>query len=119
MNKENTDKLVKDFPMLYSGVHKDPRDSCMAFGFECGDGWFELLYNLSGQIVMSDPSVVASQVKEKFGTLRFYINEGSEEVFDIISCAEEHSGLTCDTCGGAGELGGSGWMSTKCEEHRA
>ncbi len=118
MNKENTDKLVKHFPKLYAGVYKSPMESCMSFGFECGDGWFELLYNLSQQIELSDPTVVAAQVKEKFGTLRFYIDKGSDEVYDIIGTAEDLSASVCDVCGNNGTLGGKGWLSTRCEEHK-
>jgi len=120
MNKELTVKLVNDFPELYKGVYKSPRESCMAFGFECGDGWFELLYNLSEQIQLAEggTKVVASQVKEKFGTLRFYIDSGSDEVYSIIDSAEEQSAHICDVCGHDGTLGGDGWMRTRCEEHK-
>lgn len=38
MNKENTEKLVQAFPKLYRSVGGDPHATCMAWGFECGDG---------------------------------------------------------------------------------
>ena len=121
MNKELTDILVRDFPKLYQGVYKSPKDSCMSFGFEVGDGWFELIHNLSENIQYAEggTEIVATQVKEKFGTLRFYIGSGSDEVYSIIESAEEHSSHICDVCGHDGTLRcGVGWYRTRCEEHK-
>jgi hypothetical protein len=61
------------------------------------------------------PTVV--QVKEKFGTLRFYIQSGTEAHYNYISFAEAMSGVTCETCGSPGKRLGGGWVYTACEEH--
>ena len=61
------------------------------------------------------PTVV--QVKEKFGTLRFYIQAGTDEHYNYISFAESMSGCTCETCGKPGKRLGGGWIYTSCEEH--
>ena len=61
------------------------------------------------------PTVV--QVKEKFGTLRFYIQAGTDEHYNYISFAEAMSGVTCETCGKPGKRLGRGWIYTACEEH--
>ena len=61
------------------------------------------------------PTVV--QVKEKFGTLRFYIQAGTEEHYNYISFAESMSGVTCETCGSPGKRLGRGWVYTSCETH--
>jgi len=91
----------------------------IAFGFECGDGWFELLDNLMDKIkeVDTDRSVSIHQVKEKFGGLRFYIEGGNDEVDELISEAEEKSFKTCEVCGKPGKTNKSGWIKTACEEH--
>ena len=57
------------------------------------------------------------QVKEKFGTLRFYIQAGTDEHYNYISFAEAMSGRTCETCGKPGKRLGRGWIYTACEEH--
>jgi len=57
------------------------------------------------------------QVKEKFGTLRFYIQSGTEEHYNYISFAESMSGHTCETCGSPGKRLGRGWIYTACETH--
>jgi hypothetical protein len=61
------------------------------------------------------PTVV--QVKEKFGTLRFYIQAGTDEHYNYISFAESMSGRTCETCGSPGKRLGRGWIYTACEVH--
>jgi len=76
--KEELDKaLVKDFPILYQQRYDDMRTTCMYWGFSCGDGWEPLIRRLSEKLEAwnnkhPDKAVVATQVKEKFGTLRFY-----------------------------------------------
>jgi hypothetical protein len=58
------------------------------------------------------------QVKEKFGGLRFYINEGSDEIYKRITIAEKVSYKTCERCGEKGELRNDiGWYLTLCENH--
>jgi hypothetical protein len=47
MNQELSYKLVKRFPILYQDFGGDPRQSCMAWGFDHGDGWFLIIWQLS------------------------------------------------------------------------
>lgn len=63
------------------------------------------------------PEVVATQVKEKYGTLRFYYNGGDEYIDGIVDMAESMSARTCETCGAPGKLRGGGWVYTACDEH--
>ena len=64
------------------------------------------------------PQVVADQVKEKFGTLRFYYHGGDEEISGMVRMAEAMSSVTCDVCGNPGTTKGPGWIRTLCETHR-
>lgn len=60
----------------------------------------------------------ASQLKEKFGMMRMYITTGTEEMYSLISEAEEKSGKICETCGADGEIiSDHGWLKTRCEAH--
>ena len=61
--------------------------------------------------------VVAVQVKEKFGTLRFYYSGGDKYVSGLVAMAESMSGVTCERCGTPGRLQGRGWIKTLCEQH--
>ena len=65
--------------------------------------------------------VVVEQVKEKFGTLRFYYRGGDDYVRGLVSMAEAMSGRTCESCGNPAKTGGEGWIRTicpTCEEAR-
>lgn len=61
--------------------------------------------------------VVAVQVKEKFGTLRFYTHGGNDIIYALIGFAESMSGVTCEVCGAPGKRRGSGWIYTSCDAH--
>ncbi len=119
MNTENTKKLIEAFPALYRGYKKSPRESLMCFGFECGDGWFDLIWELSEKITAIDPNCEANQVKEKFGGLRFYIL-GSKEAQDLALEYEEKSYSVCEMCGSDVDVktGGKGWIQTLCGKCR-
>lgn len=71
------------------------------------------VYNIPDKI--SYPQAV--QVKEKFGTLRFYTDSGNEFIDGVIRMAENMSAVTCETCGNAGKLRGMGWRYVACNEH--
>ena len=117
MNKQNTEKLMKDFPTLYRGYTKPLTENLMSFGFECGDGWFQLLYDLSKKLVEIDLELEAVQVKEKYGTLRFYVGAATDAAFDLIFAAEEKSSTICEVCGsilGVKTGPDGGWVRTLC-----
>ena len=76
MDKKLELKLVKKYPSLYRDYNGDMKYTCMYWGFSCGNGWFNIIDNLSKQITDLEKKykikVIADQVKEKFGGLRFY-----------------------------------------------
>lgn len=62
-----------------------------------------------------DLQVVAVQVKEKFGGLRFYVNGADDEVRGMIDMAESMSYRLCEDCGTKGTLRKGGWYRTMCD----
>lgn len=85
-------------------------ENLMGFGFECGDGWHELIETLSEQLeslirrfVGEYPNCIfvpcATQVKEKYGSLCFYMSSATDEMFDWIDQAECLSEEICEECG--------------------
>jgi hypothetical protein len=61
------------------------------------------------------PQVTVDQVKEKFGTLRFYYSGGNDAIEHFVSYADVMSSLTCERCGGVAETDYSkNWVSTIC-----
>jgi len=125
MNEENTAALLRDFPRLYGNPDGKGTGLNMHWGFECGDGWYRLLHDLSSAIeevafkqgVDPDSSAwpKASQVKEKFGTLRFYVRGRSEEMGQLIEEASKRSAHTCESCGLEGELRTESWFYVACD----
>lgn len=135
MHKRLDEKLCKDFPLLYSDRNGDIQSTCMCWGFEVRDGWYQLLYDLSSKLepliakykaeMDADPNLNeddkkwyprASQVKEKFGTLCFYMTSATDEMYQLISEAENRSAEICETCGKPGKLRSSGWIACQCDE---
>jgi len=118
MNKKNTAMLLKDFPDLYKQYYLPKNQTCMCWGFACLDGWFDLIYELSQKLEIISPITQATQVKEKFGGLRFYYNGATEVGSRLIQNAEEKSYHTCELCGKKGVLREDlGWVRTLCLKH--
>ncbi|MFW6130502.1 MAG: hypothetical protein ACOC56_04890 [Atribacterota bacterium] len=115
MRVELEEKLVRKFPILYRDYGGSPQKTCMAFGFECGDGWFDLIEDLSEKIIRLDPDAYALCVKEKFGGLRFDVSSSSEEVGQIIHQACRKSFQICEKCGKSGKFRHNGWLRTLCD----
>lgn len=151
--------LVKKYPEIFEDRYKDMRETCMCWGFDCEDGWFNILNNACNLIqshiknikndnqrtekylkkiengekvedwikksyesgnfkILPVPKFKATQIKEKFGTLRFYYEGGDDFIEGIVSMAETMSANTCEVCGGLGELYNEGWLVTRCENHK-
>ena len=135
MSPERDKELCERFPQIFKDRSGDPRATLMCFGFECGDGWFNIIDALCRNINahvnhkrhqhrdMSDDQfaeehgVVAVQVKEKWGGLRFYVNGSDDYVRGLIDMAEAISFRTCETCGDAGMPRKGGWVRTLCDKH--
>lgn len=181
MNSDLDKSLCEKYPKIFRDRHADMRTTAMCWGFECGDGWYNIIrmmcanmqnhidnsrrnrlnalrYNRAlkraingddralikyyswglseksnewamknAERDMADPKfrdvpeacpqVVASQVKEKFGTLRFYYYGGDDYCRGVESMADAMSCVTCETCGKPGKIRRGGWIRTLCDEH--
>ncbi len=91
----------------------------MAFGCECGNGWYNILDELFDALSKYD-DIILAQVKEKFGGLRVYLDgvpkDAVGEVYKLIDNAEVKSYTVCEACGKNGTLYDDGWMITLCSE---
>lgn len=110
------DKIIEDHPLLYSYC------KCL----EIPRGWLKLVYELSSKIEeiiecqgrAGYDHCYASQVKEKYGTLRFYMATETDEISKLIEEYENISAHTCEICGEPGKLYDNGWCHTYCEAHK-
>lgn len=119
MSPEKEEQLYTRYPDLYS--HKDlpASESCMCWGFECGDGWFDLIDELSKNLVKLDSAIRVGQVKEKYGGLRFYLDNDnySDEIGDLIHEAEAKSYKICGGCGSENNVTiKNRWVGPICED---
>lgn len=131
MNDENTRRIIAACPSIFDSMREEREKMGIepfhpiAFGFECGDGWADLLVELCEKIQSRlntfEPQVaneiVALQVKEKYGTLRFYISAYDDTIEDYIEEAAKKSAGTCEQCGKQGKLRGTVWLYAACDEH--
>jgi len=182
MKQELDELLCEKYPKMMVNRNAPMTETCMCWGFECGNGWFNLLDILMGNIQnhidwrerqrdvaikfnkiseqlktgdstlfdeeyknltsldfkekrrqelidrypidVPEPitQVTLDQVKEKFGTLRFYYTGGDDYIRGMVSMAESMSGVICESCGNPSEVqNDGGWMRSicnSCEEKR-
>jgi hypothetical protein len=116
-------ELVQAYADLFHPVGDPPA----AEGWpEVGEGWRDLLQRACARIravIQADGGTFhATQIKEKYGTLRFYWEgalspEADAKVEEAIDLAEARSTSTCEICGELGRLHGPGWLTTRCVAH--
>lgn len=129
MKLELQNKIFEACPFLYGDRNKSATETCMCWGLSVGDGWYSLIYDLSikleslikkfvaeyPQAHEEDVYPKASQVKEKFGGLRFYMTSYTDEIRELIDEAERKSFTICEQCGEAGKRRSGSWLTTKCD----
>jgi len=119
-------EIISKYPLLFRDCKLPVSQSCMAFGIDTGDGWLQLIDQLSQELESTAKQVVwYAQIKEKFGTLRVYLNyaasvsnEKMQEVDAILDKYQELSSRVCEQCGKPGKLVRKGWWTTACVDHR-
>lgn len=119
-----TDEMQEYFPAVYPKMFVGKYG-----GVACGAGWFNILNQLCQNIQShidwknSKEEVVAqvtiAQIKEKFGSLRFYYDGGDDYISGMVTLAESMSGVTCEDCGDVGVHRNGGWIRTLCDKHEA
>lgn len=57
------------------------------------------------------------QIKEKFGTLRLYMDKSNDFARGIEMFAEAMSATVCEVCGNLGKTHRIGWHNTLCSDH--
>jgi hypothetical protein len=130
MTPEKDKELCLKYPDLFvlrQAGEGNPtiKSYAIAWGFECDDGWFSIIDNLSNKIqkiIQTLPEedrqhYYVVQCKEKFGTLRYYMSGETKEMTEAIQEAEDLSVTTCEFCGKAGKLDCSQhWIKTLCPD---
>ena len=140
MNSVLEEQLWSSFPFMKKKLSLAEQhfrgfvsDLYSAFGCECGDGWYKVLYDMCAEItdvfaaVGLQPDIVVDQVKEKYGSLRFHYHhepaKGTstpkalrQEISRLVDEAEERSKRVCEECGNPGHLRlDLDWIQTLCD----
>lgn len=134
MREELDQLLVQKYPKIFRDRNRSERETLMCWGFCHGDGWFDIIERVCSSIQhhvdwkrrnhpeLSDEEfdqehqVVAVQVKEKFGGLRFYVDGADDYVRGVIEMAESMSYRTCEDCGDKACKRPGGWIRTLCDK---
>lgn len=100
--------------MTYKPKDIRGRETSVEFWKEyVGEGWHPLVEECYNVCVENEIDI--TQVKEKFGTLRFYIFGGSDKVYNKIEDICARSAIICEQCGGSGRtIDVNGWYYTLC-----
>ena len=120
MNADNQKALFKRFPKFFKQRKLPINQTCMCWGLEIGNGWFDLMYELCEELEqLNSKGLEFTQVKEKWGMLRIYVNSATEECYDMIHEYEKKSSHICEECGKKGTNKQTfGWFSTMCTKCR-
>jgi hypothetical protein len=122
MDARYDELLCERYRVIFRDRHGAMTATAMCWGFACGDGWYALIDTLCAEIQRHVDAahvqpVVAVQVKEKFGALRFYTTGGDEYTRGLIWAADAMSAFICEKCGAPAVSSGNGWIVTHCAEH--
>jgi hypothetical protein len=118
MDKRIEKYWAEKYPDLFKWWFKSPREMPMGRGFECANGWFEIMDPLWAKLATFD-GLEIHQCKEKFGGLTIYTNFGyqkSKRVELLISRAYSDSMKTCMMCGKSGERKAGTWARVLCPD---
>lgn len=85
-------------------------------GFDVGVGWMPLVEHLIQALKELGWTGKLSQVKEKFGGLRFYCEDLTPEMNVLITTAEADSFKICEDCGQSGRIHSNSWIRTLCDK---
>ena len=120
-NEERLGVLLKEYCKSIEGSDYIPFD---LFGIECNKGWYgliipivEYINDFNSKMESPDKYIKITQIKEKYGSLRFYTSFGTKELYEMIDKAEDDSYNICETCGSSEHVGHTlrGWEITCCK----
>ena len=103
MNNHKTNELYEKFPHLYRERTAPLESSGMGWGFQCEDGWYKIIYEMSKKIdkisTEGEHAPAISLVsRHEDGTLYVAVSNITPPVADIVTRATEQSRLTCEFC---------------------
>jgi hypothetical protein len=122
-----TTEIIQKYPKIFQDYEGNPH---RVNWYDVPDGWLAVIDILCGSIQdyidntwryttggnrVSPAQVTCTQMKEKFGGLRFYVNNSDEQIEGMIRMAEFMCEHICQKCGSKENIGQTqGWIATLC-----
>lgn len=114
--------IMQRYPGLF-GTGPWTKNGRMGYGFQCDKGWYPLLERLFDDldaIRREDDltGIKVTQVKQKLGSLRVYVQRGNDRVHERLRQAEAEALETCEIGGGAspGIRSIGGFLTNACDK---
>ena len=117
MTKTEMDNYLVSIGGLVRTWRVDKGSIVNANFFEISEGWYPMVKTIIDELITLGWNRKISQVKEKFGGLRFYAVDIPDGGDVIIAKYETLSYKTCETCGKEGSRRKGDWIKTLCDEH--
>lgn len=131
MKNELQQQLFDARPLFYRYRDSDVRTKglhgLMELGICCGDGWYQLLLDVSGEVERIIENMkqqghdehdlpAALWVREKYGVLCIHIDNETSEITKLVEKTELKSASTCEVCGNKGKVRNHGWITCLCDD---
>jgi len=96
--------LFEKYPKIFKQKDLAVTETAMCWGINTGDGWYWLIDQLCRQLQWDidkngAPQLEATQVKQKYGSLRFYTDAVTDQQDGAIELAGAMSYTICEECG--------------------
>lgn len=109
-----TDKIPEDWNYEYTELDDMPDGWRIAFGEQMCEELKDALVAEGGTELLNSYRI--SQIKEKYGELRWYDFGNTKKGYDIINKYAHLSEHTCIKCGAPATQISTGWISPWCDE---
>ena len=103
MDSHKTNQLYERFPHLYRERTAALESSAMPWGFQCENGWYNIIFEMSKKIEKISPEgehapAISLVSRHDDGTLYVAVSNITPRVADIVMNVREQSRLTCEFC---------------------
>lgn len=105
---------IPEYDYDYTELDSMPDGWRVAFGEQMCEEIRDALLNGGGEEALNEYRIL--QIKEKYGSLRWYDLNGNEDTLRIVDKYERRSETTCITCGEPATQVSLGWISPFCDD---
>lgn len=112
MSELSEAEWIKKYPFIKTDEY---------YGFNLRPGWVAIFEDVCQKLAayneVAEVKCNITQVKEKFGELRIYIDNANDYIYNLVGNAGVLSVKTCAVCGAEGKLRPGSWIKSLCDKH--